>query len=114
MHQFTISLFYCVRYAKEHQVGKEIGEESGIPDLLEGFDNYFEQFESKEITEVLRKIKSKMTSVKKLLNFSKTQILYEKNKKLVDAGFKASKTVSRRGVLGSKNISFAESSKKSL
>lgn len=68
---------------KDHVIGAEILEHSSLAGLLEGFDKHFENFESKEIKGVLNKLKFKLQAVLKILNFSKTQILYEKNLKIM-------------------------------
>lgn len=58
-------------------------EHSNLAELVGGFDKHFENFDSKEIKRILNKLKFKLQSVLKILNFSKTQILYEKNLKLI-------------------------------
>lgn len=64
-------------------IGAEILKHSNLAELLEGFDKHFENFESSEIKGVLNKLKFKLQAVLKILNFSKTQILYEKNLKIM-------------------------------
>ena len=73
-----------LRSLKAHQVGEEILSENMLAELLETeFDEFMEKTKDKDIKVVLRNLRSKCREVKKLLKFSKTQILYDKNLKMM-------------------------------
>ena len=67
----------------DYEVGRQVVEDQMLKDCLQKFDDYYEEFESKEIVAVLKKIYFKMQSLTRVLSFSKTQILYNKSLKLM-------------------------------
>jgi hypothetical protein len=75
-----------MRNLKEHEVGSELLEDPLLDKLIDQeFEEYISKSQDKVTKAALRKILSKCLEVKKLLKFSKTQILYDKNLRLMQA-----------------------------
>ena len=83
LNNLRLNIGVIFRNLDDHVVGKEMNEKSTIPKMLENFSKNYEEYESKDLVQVLRKIETKLKKMNSLLNFSKTQILYEKNLKIM-------------------------------